>query len=273
MIAPKIRDKDVIAYWLTLHNRLTGSTYRIADWPDSDSSKKNVDATCVDDAGRRLAIEHTLIQPFESEKKDSAVFLQTLGAIENDPTLVEAGYMCLASQPVGSIPKGVKWNAVPKELLKQLPTFLPGLLEGSNKVTIRTPDWFLDLVIEKLNLGPNYPGKFLTGRQWPGDPGPEVILSGLRNKVPKLSTAVADMRILLLEKNAVAGTIESQLELVKDSEEVKRLLAGIDQIWVANTSALQNENVLFTNKLWPERDRSSVCSLDLVTGRFWQASP
>src|SRR5436190_3877084 len=31
MVAAKIRDKDVIAYWLTLHNRLIGSTYRISD--------------------------------------------------------------------------------------------------------------------------------------------------------------------------------------------------------------------------------------------------
>ena len=65
----------------------------------------------------------------------------------------------------------------------------------------------MDLAMEKLNLGPNYPGKFVAGRQWPGDPGPEAILSGLRNKAPKLSVAAADKRILLLEKDAVAGTM------------------------------------------------------------------
>jgi hypothetical protein len=90
--------------WI-LHNQLTGSTYRIADWPDRDSSKKNVDATCVDNDGHKLAIEHTLIQPFENEKADAAVFLQTLGTLENNPALSQAGYMYLASQPVGSIPK------------------------------------------------------------------------------------------------------------------------------------------------------------------------
>jgi hypothetical protein len=179
MSANTNRDKDVIAYWLTLHNRLTGSTYHIADWPDRDSSKKNVDATCVDDDGHKLAIEHTLIQPFENEKKDAAVFLQTLGALENDPTLSQPGYMYLASQPVGSIPKGIKWSAVPKELRQQLPNILPTLPEGSNNVTIQTPAWGLDLGIEKLNVGPDYPGKFMTGRRQPGDPGPEVIRDGL----------------------------------------------------------------------------------------------
>jgi hypothetical protein len=265
-------DKDVIAYWLALHNQLAGSTYRIADWPDRDSSRKNVDATCVDDGGRKLAIEHTRIQPFENEKADAAMFLQTLATLENHPALSQAGYMYLASQPVGSIPKGkgIKWSAIPKELVKQLPNILPGLRDGSNKVTIQTPDWGLDLAIEKLNVGPGYPGKFLTGRQWPGDPGPEVILSGLRNKIPKLAAADADNRILLLEKDGVAGTIDSQFELVKDSQEVKGLLAGIDEIWTAETAGLQKENVIFTHKMWPEWDRSTISSLDVATGEFWR---
>ena len=56
----------------------------------------------------------------------------------------------------------------------------------------------------------------------------------------------------------MAGTIDSQLDLVKDSDEVKRLLAGIDEIWAANTAGLRNENVIFTLKLWPERDRARI---------------
>jgi len=265
-----ISDKDVIGYWLTLYNRLSGSTYRIADWPDKDSSKKNVDATCVDDGGRTLAIEHTLIQPFENEKADAARFLPTLGALENDPALVPAGYAYLVSQPVGSIPKGVKWADVPKEIRARLPVVLPGLPEGSNKVSIRTAEWSLELTVDKLKMGQDYPGKFLTARRWPGDPGPDLILSGLRNKIPKLSVAAGDKKILLLEKDSVAGTIESQFERVKDSNEVKQLLRGIHEIWTTNTAGLQKENVIFTNKIWPERDRSTICSLDVSTGSFWR---
>src|SRR6267142_529928 len=134
MTVIKIPDKDVIAHWLTLYNRLTGSTFRIADWPDKDSSKKNVDATCSDDGGHTLAIEHTLIEPFENEKRDAARFLKTLGTLENDPALLQVGYTYLVSQPVGSIPKGVNWADVPKELLTQLPNLLLGLPEGSHNV-------------------------------------------------------------------------------------------------------------------------------------------
>ena len=263
-------DKAVIEHWIKLYNRLTGSTYRIADWPDKDSSKKNVDATCVDDASRRLAIEHALIQPFENEKADAARFLQTLSTLENDPVLLQAGYVYLVSQQVGSIANGVKWTDVPKEMRAQLAGVLPGLPEGLNKVPIRAAGWVMELTVDKLNMGQDYPGKFLTARRWPGDPGPDLILSGLNNKVPKLSVAAGDKKILLLEKDSVAGTIESQFEQVKDSDEVKRLLRGIDEIWTTNTAGLQKENVIFTNKLWPERDRSTICSLDVSTDRFWR---
>jgi hypothetical protein len=269
MTIPKT-DKLLIEHWVKLYNRLTRSTYRIADWPDKDSSKKNVDATCVDDAGLSLAIEHTLVQPFENEKADAARFLQTLSTLENDPALVQAGYMYLVSQRVGSIPNGVNWSDVPKEMRTQLTSILPGLSEGLNKVLIRAAGWVVELKVDKLKMSLNYPGKFLTARRWPGDPAPDLILSSLKNKVPKLSVAAGDKKILLLEKDAVAGTIESQFEQVKDSDEVRQLLRGIDEIWTTNTAGLQKENVIFSNKIWPEQDRSTICSLDISTARFWQ---
>ena len=61
-------DKDVIKHWLRLYNCLTGSSFQVGDWPDRDSSTKNIDAICRDDAGRTLAIGHTLIEPFEGER-------------------------------------------------------------------------------------------------------------------------------------------------------------------------------------------------------------
>jgi hypothetical protein len=62
-------DKHVIECWLQLYNALMRTSYMVVDWPDKDSSKKNIDAICHDDLGSILAIEHTLIQPFEGEKE------------------------------------------------------------------------------------------------------------------------------------------------------------------------------------------------------------
>ena len=43
---------------------------------------------CRDDAGRTLAIEHTLVEPFEGEKADSVRFLKALAPLEHHPALL-----------------------------------------------------------------------------------------------------------------------------------------------------------------------------------------
>lgn len=267
-------DKDVIEHWLRLYNRLTGSTFRVEDWPDRDSSKKNIDAICGDDDGHTLAIEHTLIEPFVGEKNDAARFMKTLATLENHPDLLEPGYTFLVSQPVDSIPTGINWGDVPKELLRQLPGILPTLPERGGKVVIRSANWSLDLQISKLRTRPSDPGRFLTARVYPGDPGPDVIISALKKKAPKLRDTAAEKKILLLEKDAAAGTIESQFEQLPDEPEIRALLAGIDEIWSLNTAGLESEGVIFTNRVTPPTDRNfTFCSLNVLTGEFWRASP
>jgi hypothetical protein len=266
-------DKVVIEHWLALYNRLTNSTFVVTDWPDADSSRKNVDATCRDSDGRTMAIEHTLIEPFENEKSDAARFMKTLGTLENHPALVKAGYCYSVSQPVGGIPNGIKWGTVPNELLARLPSLLTGLSDGSNDVVVELQGWSLRLQIEKMPLHPGDPGKFLPGRIYPGDASPELMLAALRRKIPKLSAAVGDRKILLLEKDAAAGTIESQFGKVHDLPEVKVLLAGVDEVWSVNTACLVTENVIFTNRIAPlPTDRRLSCSLNVLTGSFWQVS-
>ena len=123
-------DKDVIHHWLRPHNQLKSETYQVESWPDDDSSKKNVDALCRDAEGRILAIEHTLIEPYPGHKEDTARFLKTLAALENHPSLVQKGYMVMVSQRIGAIPKGIKWNEVPPQVLGQLVPILPRHARG-----------------------------------------------------------------------------------------------------------------------------------------------
>ena len=115
-------------------------------------------------------------------------------------------------------------------------------------------------------------GKFLTGRIYPGDPGPELIIRALYEKVPKLSASKADKKILLLEKDAVAGTIESQFEQIPDEHEIRKLLIGIDEVWAANTAGLESESVIFTNQIVPQLDYTTICSLNIHTDDFWRVS-
>lgn len=264
------RDKGVIEHWLRIYDRLNGFSYRVVEWPDDDSSKKNIDALCVDDGEHTLAIEHTLIEPFVGEKADAAVFLRTLGALEDHPSLLQPGHMFVVSLPVGSVPVGIRWDDVPRELLEQLPKVLRELPDGNSRIPLKAGGCEIPLHVQKLRWRQNDSGKFVTGRNYPGDPGPELIIRAMRNKIPKLSASNADKKILLLEKDAVAGTIESQFEQIRAEHEIRNLLSGIDEIWSANSAGVEREGVLFTNLLWPHFDRATICSLNIRTGRFWR---
>lgn len=264
-------DKDVIGHWLRLHNRLTGGTYAVESWPDDDSSKKNVDALCRDAQDRILAIEHTLIEPYAGHKQDTDRFLQTLALLENDPRLLQPGYLVNVSQRVGAIPTGIKWNEVPEAIVPQLAAILPGLPEGARSLTVHGNQWSLDLRVSKMAAAVGDAGHFLTSRMFPGEPGPEIMLAALAKKIPKLAAAQAQKRILLLEKDAVSGSIEEQFYQLPRDTQIEALLKSIDEIWTVDTAGLESDQVIFTNQLQPPlHDNANYCSLELMTGRFWR---
>jgi hypothetical protein len=127
--------------------------------------------------------------------------------------------------------------------------------------------------VSKTRTAPNVPGKFFTARVYPGDPGPELIIAALEKKIPKLAAATADKKILLLEKDAVAGTIEAQFEQLPDEPRIYGLLNSIDQIWGINSAALESEDVIFTNQIYPPLyDHANYCSLKLGSDKFWQVT-
>jgi hypothetical protein len=131
----------------------------------------------------------------------------------------------------------------------------------------------LELQIDKLRINPDDTGRFFTARVYPGDPGPELMRRALRRKAEKLSASSGDIKVLLLEKDSIAGTIERQFEQLPDDHEVRSLLAGIDQVWSVNTAALESENVIFTNQIQPPtKDNCNCCSLNVQTGKFWRVA-
>jgi hypothetical protein len=264
-------DKTVIEFWLRLYNRLRSANYSVVNWPDDDSSRQNIDAFCKDKESHTLAIEHTLIEPFEGEKNDADRFLKTLASLENDRTLVLPGYLLVVSQPIGSVPIGIDWNSIPSLLRPSLAAILPTLPEGDDDVPIENGKLKLTFRVKKLWLGEARPGKFLTARIFPGEPEPSFIIRALNKKIPKLKQSRADQKILLLEKDSVAGTIERKLASIQHDEEIFKLLRGVE-IWTVNTAGLGGEGVIFTNRVILETgsDRTTICSLNIETNDFWQ---
>jgi hypothetical protein len=240
-------------------------------WPDRDSSKKAIDAVCEDEStGRKLGIEHTLIQPFNGEKADTARFEKTLAALENDPALLSKGHLIEIDQPVGAIPAGVDWTKIQEQLAAQLENELHTMSGDSHRLlTAKGSGWEFELSVARSVIGPDYPGKVLVGRIWPGNPGPTLLIKALQDKVPKLSAFTEGKKILLLEKDGIAGTIEQQFAQLPNDRHISQLLNGLDEIWSANTAGLKTERVIFTNQVWPEL-RAFTCSLNFSNGSFWQ---
>ena len=266
-------DKYVIECWLKLYNRLNGTTFSVESHPDDDSSKQNVDAVCADVAGQRIAIEHTRIEPFEGEKADAERFLKMLGSLENHPELLQPGYSIIVSQSVGTFSAGIKRSVRAQthtESVNGLKAILPTLAEGQSVAAVDGAKWSLDLRIDKSRVEPGDEPKFWTSRTWPGDPGPELIVRALERKVPKLAEYLGYTKILLLDKYAIAGTIESQFErLPQGDAHIDGLLGSVDEIWSVNTSILESEGWIYFNQVRPHLGFFR-CGTSVRTGEFWR---
>ena len=107
-----------------------------------------------------------------------------------------------------------------------------------------------------------------------GSLGIRLIARTLEHELRKLSAANADKRILLLESDSVAGSIEDQYSRVRDEASVRSLRGGVDEIWGVLTASLETENVIYTSRIDPgDADDRSLCSLNLITGEFWRLHP
>jgi hypothetical protein len=108
----------------------------------------------------------------------------------------------------------------------------------------------------------------------PNSRGTSPVRSALERKLLKLAAVKADKCILLLESNSVTGTIEDQYAWVNGGDRVRDLLNGVDEIWGAFTALLDSDDVIFMHRIYPsENDDRSLCSLNVITGEFWQLRP
>jgi hypothetical protein len=265
-----MNDKDVIAGWLRLYNVLNKATFRVVKWPDQrNRMTKDIDALCEDDSRNQLAIEHTLIQPFAGERADRARFLKTLASLENHPKLVVPGYFTSVCQAVGSVPIGIQWSDLATQLLRELSGVLPALQAGKSKVPISVGNCTISLIVDKHAVQPGSQPSFTTGRFGVPAVGPELVMAALDAKIPKLAAYTNARRILLMEDDSIFGSVEDQFTQLPPTAEA--MLRQIDAVWKVDTSTLETESFILTNDIWPTL-RNTVCSLNLRTGEFWQAS-
>jgi hypothetical protein len=181
------------------------------DWvEEKEDGAVEVIATAKD--GRRLALEHTLIQPFVGEKFDSQIFVRAFGRIEKNPALVLTERNLDVIILVHAIPKGYDWDEVGQAVLTWLLANHAGAQQEGEwahivpvAATGKNGPLALTITLSPMRL-PGMSGSCLISRhKMPGDLG-AIVEKAVRTKVPKLVRTLADKRILLLEREMVRST-------------------------------------------------------------------
>lgn len=245
----KPRERPIIEMLLSAYENGAWKTAAL-DWVEErEDGAVEVVATRAD--GIKLALEHTLIQPFVDDKFDSHVFMKAFGRIENNAALVRAERSLDVFIPVRAIPKGYDWSEVGDDLLAWLIANHAGVpQDGDFKYSVpvgrgsKNGCLKLNIILRTTSV-PGMKGNCRLGRHSVPGGLETVVEKALRTKIPKLVKASARRRILLLERDQTGITDRDIYQEVVGLSSQFPDLARIDEIWLADTSILSSENCAY----------------------------
>jgi hypothetical protein len=111
----------------------------------------------------------------------------------------------------------------------------------------------------------------LIERTWPGMSNEPTIEKCLAEKLPKLDSAVADVKVLLLEQPGIAGSASQ--DLINYGQKWGRPKWLPDEIWLLRTAALETERYVHVSELHPLVNNRMVSWKDgQLTPRVLQVS-
>ena len=244
------RDIKLIQLFLPGYNESTGSSYEIRKHPDQiERQEPAIDAIAYDRAGKSLAIEHTLVQPFWGEKDDTEVFRTVFASLESDLSLRLADYDIELRPRVGAIPKDVNWKEIGERVKGWFRDERDSFPTGSSNQKVPGLPFELIILVQKERQNER---RVFVGRSDMPDTLERVIKKALSEKLPKLVHTPADRRVLVLEKdNVPLGYVEIGQRIEAVNHEFPDL-AEVDEIWIVNTVAWEKEQVVFFYKIWPD---------------------
>ena len=254
MIKVLKRDQKLVSAFLYEYRNISGSTFKVKEWvDDNERNKPAVEAIAVDTArGTSLAIEHTLLQPYEGEKNDTRTFLTVIGELEKDASLALPRYEVSIFVRVGAIPKGIKWTDVNGTLGQWIRDNISTCPDGDSRRDLQHADLNIEMLVTKMPLEQHETGLLLFGRYDVPANVVDVVRTAFERKLPKLVGTNADKHILLFEKDIPLhgnGTIHEIIQsLVPEFTDLK----NVDEIWLLGTSWWESTGYLTFTKIWPE---------------------
>jgi hypothetical protein len=233
-----VHQDRVIDYFIAAINGWLKCDYRVTCWPDKrERGSKEIDAYAEASAQPPLAIEHTSIESFFGQRRDSARFVNVLGPLEQDIEGIFDFGLDLAVR-VAAIPTGVNWALIRETIKTWLVNNAWGLADGFSRSSV--PGVPFELAIAKHR---NTPGKVSIGRFAPPKEETQTNLSlafagALKHKYRQLAAyrRAGATSVLIIESDDIALTSPATLYgayiVARQAIPTKEL----DQIWFACTN-------------------------------------
>jgi hypothetical protein len=161
------RDIALIKLFIRGCNDSAGASFHIVErTEDVERHKPAIDAIAIDESGCFLAIERTLIEPFEGQRADDPRFLAALGRLHQAVDLKVPGVLIDVLVPVGAIPTGVDWRRVGERVYAWFNSVRFQFPVGASEHRVPDLDFNLDVHVETLDIS-GMPGVVAVGRVRP----------------------------------------------------------------------------------------------------------
>jgi hypothetical protein len=247
------RDQRIVEHFLLSYNHYHRKAFRIVCWPDVvDREKEAVEAVAANELGITMALEHTLVEPFQGEREDADRFMRVFSQLEGNAELIKPGYNIDLVVKIGAIQRGVKWQQVGDAVRRHLAGRIPLLAQGWTFEEIPDVGFPLGVSVGVSAHDPGERDHVWIARSLPQDSLEVVVRRTLDRKLPKLVAQQADKHILLLEKADIArGLTDIRATLDNLSSEFPQFKL-IDEVWLVITHSWDSEDTLFFYELWPE---------------------
>lgn len=243
---PRPSEDAIIDYFLRGYE--SGAWSQSQRLPLDKEQDGAVEMLATHPGGVRLAIEHTLIEPFEKDKEDFAFFASTFLPIEEDKSLVVPRLWIKVFVPVGIL-HGQRSAADRQRIAGALRKWisdnrltLPIEEKRDYEVPIPELKAKLQLQVETVPLPDS--GVLHVRRQQTTATLGLIVDRALRRKVPKLTKTPADRRVLILERQHMNLFPLAIMEEIDQRRSAYPHLAGVNEIWIVETMHLASDDYI-----------------------------
>jgi hypothetical protein len=246
-------DIELVKMFLNQFKDEDGNSSKVNERPDVvERKEKAIEAIAVSENGRRLAIEHTYIQPFEGQMADTVPFLTVFEQFRTDFSLAIANRFIDVLVPAFGVPRGVDWKDVAKKVRAWFINTRDTIpMEGETQYTI--PDIGFDLTVTVQTFAlPETDGVLVAGRILPsGEPFDDVLRKALAAKVPKLVATAADKHVLLFEDGGTAIGFAKLCKGIDENVAALPDLKKVDAVWSIHTMEWKSKGNALFFRVWP----------------------